>query len=111
MKKVEGVLKEYNAFGATFYDIGEHAPIASIKNGIQAFRDAGADGIVSVGGGSPIDASKAMIYMIQKEDGGAYHSHIAIPTGLSAAEYTVSYILYLHVMLIKRAQDWSRIQK
>jgi alcohol dehydrogenase class IV len=89
---VENVLKEYDAYGATFYDIGEHSPIAGIKKGVQAFRDSGADMIVSVGGGSPIDASKVIIHTIQQEDGGAFHKQIAIPTTLSAAEYTVSYV-------------------
>jgi alcohol dehydrogenase class IV len=91
VKRVESILKEHDAYGATFYEIGEHAPIAGIKNGIKAFRDAGADVIVSVGGGSPVDASKAMIYTIQQEDGGDFFKQIAIPTTLSAAEYTVSY--------------------
>jgi alcohol dehydrogenase class IV len=89
VRRVENILKERDAHGATFYEIGQHAPIAGIRNGVKAFRDAGADFIVSIGGGSPIDASKAIIHAIQKEDGGAYHKQIAIPTGLSAAEYTI----------------------
>jgi len=88
VRRVENLLKERNSYGATFYEIGEHAPISGIKKGIQMFRDSGADVIVSVGGGSPIDASKAMIYTIQKESGGAFYGQISIPTTLSAAEYT-----------------------
>lgn len=90
VKTVENILKQRDAFGATFFDIGEHAPIAGIKKGIQAFKDAGADVIVSVGGGSPIDASKAILYNIQQESGGPFLRQIAVPTTLSAAEYTVS---------------------
>ena len=52
-------------------------------------KDSGADIIVSVGGGSPIDASKAILYNLQKETGGPTLRQIAIPTTLSAAEYTV----------------------
>jgi alcohol dehydrogenase class IV len=89
VRRVENVLKERQAYGATFYQIGEHSPIADIKNGIQVFRESGADVIISVGGGSPIDASKAMIYTIQRESGGEFYRQIAIPTTLSAAEYTV----------------------
>jgi alcohol dehydrogenase class IV len=89
IKKVENVLKEKNAYGATFSEIGEHAPVAGIRSGIKAFKDAGADIIVSVGGGSPVDASKAIIYMLQEETGGPYARQIAIPTTLSAAEYTI----------------------
>lgn len=87
---MEKVLKERDAYGATFYEIGEHAPITGIENGIQVFRESDADVIVSVGGGSPIDASKVIIHTIQKESRGAFYKQIAIPTTLSAAEYTVS---------------------
>ena len=90
MKSVENILKQRDAFGATFFDIGEHTPISGIRRGIQAFKDAGADVIVSVGGGSPIDASKAILHNIQQESGGSFFKQIAVPTTLSAAEYTVS---------------------
>ena len=90
VKKVEGILKKRNAYGATFYESGEHSPIAGIRKGMQAFKDAKADVIVSVGGDFPIDASKAIIYNLQKETGGAFLLQIAIPTTLSAAEYMVS---------------------
>lgn len=90
VKTVENILKERGAYRATFYDIGQHAPVAEIRKGVKAFKDAGADIIVSVGGGSPIDASKAILYYLQQESGGPYLHQIAIPTTLSAAEYTVS---------------------
>lgn len=44
---------------------------------------------MAVGGGSPVDASKAMLYNIQLEIGGKTPPQIAIPTTLSAAEYSV----------------------
>lgn len=90
VRRVENVLKELDAYGATFYEIGQHSPIAGIKNGLQQFKDVGADVIVAVGGGSPVDASKAILYFQQQETGGPYLKQIAIPTTLSAAEYTVS---------------------
>ncbi|KAF8743985.1 hypothetical protein AX14_013387 [Amanita brunnescens Koide BX004] len=89
VRRVEAILKESNAYGATFYEIGAHAPIAGIRNGIKTFKENNCDVIVSVGGGSPIDASKAILYMLQKETGGPTLLQIAIPTTLSAAEYTV----------------------
>ncbi|EIW63198.1 iron-containing alcohol dehydrogenase [Trametes versicolor FP-101664 SS1] len=89
VRRVENVLKELNAYGATFYEIGQHSPIAGIENGLQQFKDVGADVIVAVGGGSPVDASKAILYFQQQETGGPYLKQIAIPTTLSAAEYTV----------------------
>ena len=89
VKTVENVLREHDAYGATFYEIGQHAPVAGIRNGVKAFKDAGADIIVSVGGGSPIDASKAILYFVQQETGGPALPQIAVPTTISAAEYTV----------------------
>ena len=98
MRNVEAILKEHNAWGATFSEIGEHSPIAGIRNGIKQYMDAACDCIVAVGGGSPIDASKAILYNIQKEFGGKTPPQIAIPTTLSAAEYTVSWaILFLNI--------------
>jgi alcohol dehydrogenase class IV len=89
VKKVEGILSEQNRHAATFYNIGEHSPIAGIRAGADAFKNSGADIIVSVGGGSPIDASKAIIYFLQEQLGGEFVRQIAIPTTLSAAEYSV----------------------
>jgi alcohol dehydrogenase class IV len=98
VKKVEGILKSLNAYGGTFWEIGEHVPIAGIRNGMQAFKDSGADIIVSVGGGSPIDASKSIIYNLQQESGGAFLRQISLPTTLSAAEYTVSRYTLLNIV-------------
>jgi len=96
VRKVEAILKENDAWGGTFSEIGEHSPIAGIRNGIRQYTDAACDCIVAVGGGSPIDGSKAILYNIQKELGGKTPPQIAIPTTLSAAEYTVrSAILFL----------------
>ena len=90
VRKVENILKEHNAYGATFWEIGEHTPIAGIRNGVKAYKENGCDHIIAVGGGSPIDGSKAILYNIQLEDGKATPPQIAIPTTLSAAEYSVS---------------------
>ncbi|EGN99787.1 hypothetical protein SERLA73DRAFT_180001 [Serpula lacrymans var. lacrymans S7.3] len=89
VRRVEAILIEQGAYGATFFEIGQHTPIAGIRRGIQAFKEAGADLIVSVGGGSPVDASKNIIYSLQKESNGPFLRQIAIPTTLSAAEYTI----------------------
>ncbi|KAI0633700.1 iron-containing alcohol dehydrogenase [Trametes polyzona] len=88
VKQIEDILKAHNAYGATFFDIGQHAPIADIKKGLQRLKDVGADIVVSVGGGSPIDSGKMIVYLQQQESDGGFLKHIAIPTTLSAAEYT-----------------------
>jgi alcohol dehydrogenase class IV len=89
VKQVESILKDHDAFGATFHEIGEHAPIAGIRRAVKIFRESGCNIIVSIGGGSPIDASKAVLYFAQEESGGPILPQIAIPTTLSAAEYTI----------------------
>ena len=69
---------------ATYAGIREHVP-ASVRDELVAvLRDRGADGVVSLGGGSPIDGTKAAIHAI---DAGAI-PHLAVPTTLSAAEFT-----------------------
>ncbi|KZT04586.1 iron-containing alcohol dehydrogenase [Laetiporus sulphureus 93-53] len=88
VKRVEAVLKERQAYGGTFHEIRQHSPVADIHKGLKVFEDVGADIIISVGGGSPIDASKAILYFHQQKTGGEFLKQIAIPTTLSAAEYT-----------------------
>src|SRR5579871_4295683 len=38
--------------------VGQHAPIAEVEAAAAAAREARVDGVVSFGGGSPIDAAK-----------------------------------------------------
>ena len=90
VKKVQAVLEKHDAYGNVYYGMREHSPIADIRDALKLFKESGADVIVSVGGGSPIDASKAILYNLHKETGQPLLRQIAIPTTLSAAEYTVS---------------------
>lgn len=90
VSKVEAVLKARNLHAGTFSGIGEHSPIANVHTALEQIKKSGSDIIISIGGGSPIDAAKAMIYFHQKEHGGEFLKQIAIPTTLSAAEYTTS---------------------
>ena len=65
--------------------IGQHAPMKQIDAGVEEASRARADGIVSFGGGSAVDAAK--IISIRLADGGrALVPHLAIPTTLSVAE-------------------------
>jgi alcohol dehydrogenase class IV len=82
IKKVKAILEERNAFGGVFSDIGEHSPIAGIRAGEKAFTENQCDIIVSVGGGSPVDASKAILYYHQQQTGGQTLLQIAVPTTL-----------------------------
>ena len=70
--------------------IGQHAPMSEIDAAIEHATEVGVDGIVSFGGGSAIDAGKVTAVKLADRRGLAYRGlpHIAIPTTLSAAEYT-----------------------
>lgn len=90
VNKVTEILKAHDAYAGVFTDIGEHTPVAGINACIKVFQDSGADFIVALGGGSPIDGAKAIRYRIQEQTGAAAPPfQIAIPTTLSAAEYSV----------------------
>ena len=86
-----------------FYDISEHTPFSDVVAAAQAARDANADVILSVGGGSIIDAAKAVIICLRENidtveglssrigqisEGPGGPGHISIPTTLSGAEHT-----------------------
>ena len=65
--------------------VAQHAPMAQIDAGVEEALGARADGIVSFGGGSAIDAAK--IISVRLANGaGAHIPHVAIPTTLSVAE-------------------------
>ncbi|KAJ7896003.1 alcohol dehydrogenase IV [Mycena olivaceomarginata] len=89
VKKVEEILKAHGSYAGTFTDFGEHTPVAGINACIEKYRATGADVIVALGGGSPIDGAKAVRYMIHEQTGEAPPPQIAIPTTLSAAEYSI----------------------
>ena len=98
VKKVEGILREQNRYTATFYNIGEHSPISGIRAGVDVFKQPGAESadiIVSVGGGSPIDASKAIIYFLHQQLGGDFLRQIAIPTVQNSALRSILYGLFV----------------
>ena len=68
--------------------ISQHAPTSEIEAAIAHATEIGVDGIVSFGGGSPIDAAKMIAVRLADRHGLAYRGlpHIAIPTTLSTAE-------------------------
>lgn len=88
-----------------FAEAASHTPIAMVKRGLDAFHDSGADVLVTVGGGSTIDAGKAIAimlatggdldrYAIRYSPGGEMQiqklpartvPHIAVPTTAGSA--------------------------
>ncbi|EXJ91856.1 hypothetical protein A1O3_00406 [Capronia epimyces CBS 606.96] len=92
IKDVEALLTAKHHAG-TFSGIKEHAPVAQLDEATAlVLQDPSIDTVISVGGGSPIDSAKAIVYRVHeatKKDGeGQWLRHITIPTTLSAAECT-----------------------
>lgn len=63
--------------------------IKGIRDAIEIIKEKSITVLVGLGGGSPIDASKAIAYYVQQETGSAFIPQVAIPTTLSAAEFTM----------------------
>lgn len=62
-------------------------PIGAIKEATDLVKASGADVLISIGGGSPIDSAKTVAYQIH-EATGKWIPSIAVPTTLSVAETT-----------------------
>jgi len=82
VSRVEQLLAGRHA--ATYSGIREHVPGGAVEELTELLRSTGADGAVAVGGGSPIDGTKAALYHLDE----GRTPQIAIPTTLSAAEFT-----------------------
>lgn len=69
---------------ATYSGMTEHTPASRVAELAQLLRNTSADGAVAIGGGSPIDGTKAALYALDE----GRTRQIAVPTTLSAAEFT-----------------------
>ena len=67
-----------------------HVPAAAVAEAAEAVRASDADALVSIGGGSVLDAAKAVVVALRTEHGRRLR-HIAVPTTLSGAEYAHFY--------------------
>lgn len=106
-KKATDVLDAAGFAYEVFADIKPNPTIENVLAGVAAFKACGADCIVAVGGGSPIDAAKAVGIIITNpefadvrslEGVAATKNHavftIAVPTTAgTAAETTINYVI------------------
>ncbi|BDG10730.1 iron-containing alcohol dehydrogenase [Anaeromyxobacter paludicola] len=99
---VEAILGERLAGRAV---VGQHAPVGEVMAAAEAARDLRADALVSLGGGSPVDAAKAVAFSLatgldlrapdaparaREATVGPVLPHLALPTTLSVAELSSS---------------------
>ena len=105
--KVVKVLEDAGLAYQIFSDIKQNPTIENVQNGVAAFKASGADYLIAVGGGSSIDAAKAIGIIIKNPDFADVRSLegvaptkekcvpiIAVPTTAgTAAEVTINYVI------------------
>ncbi len=105
--KVTELLDAANISYAVYSDIQPNPTIENVQNGVKAFKEAGADCIVAIGGGSSMDTSKAIGIIITNPEFADVRSLegtadtkkpsvpiIAVPTTAgTAAEVTINYVI------------------
>ncbi|MBQ7132044.1 MAG: lactaldehyde reductase [Oscillospiraceae bacterium] len=106
-KKVTDVLENAAIPYEIFSDIKPNPTIENVQNGVQAFKNAGADCIIAIGGGSSIDTAKAVGIIIANPEfadvrsleGVADTKNKSVPifavptTAGTAAEVTINYVI------------------
>src|SRR6185295_6766834 len=71
-----------------FADARQHVPSSTVVELVRVIARDEADALVSFGGGSPIDTVKAAVFTMLNAGSDPGPAHIAIPTTLSAGEFT-----------------------
>lgn len=106
-KKVTDLLEEAGIEYALYSNIKPNPTIENVQTGVTAFKEAGADCIVAIGGGSSMDTSKAIGIIITNPEFADVRSLegvaptknpcapiIAVPTTAgTAAEVTINYVI------------------
>ena len=106
-KKVTDVLEAAGIDYVMFSEIKPNPTIENVQSGVEAFKAAGADCIVAIGGGSSMDTAKAIGIIITNPDFADVRSLegvaptvnkcvpiIAVPTTAgTAAEVTINYVI------------------
>ena len=86
VSRLEGILGE--TWAGTFSGCRQHAPGSTVDAATSQAQAARPDVLVSFGGGSPIDTAKIVAHRLLGERSRDDLPQIAIPTTLSAAEFT-----------------------
>ena len=98
----------------TFKQAMQHVPACSVADLARTLEEHHADCVISFGGGSPIDTVKAAIHSLLIARGASPSSddgptHIAIPTTLSAGEFTAVLGITDERTRVKRAVSDPRL--
>ena len=105
--KVTDILDKEGMEYVIYSDIKPNPTIENVKNGVEAYKASGADYMITVGGGSPMDTGKAIGIIINNPEFADVRSlegvaptknptvyTIAVPTTAgTAAEATINYVI------------------
>ncbi len=106
-KKVIDVLDQAGCAYEVYTNIKENPTIENVQNGVEEYKKSGADFIIAIGGGSPMDTAKAIGIIINNPEFADVRSLegvaptknpcvpiIAVPTTAgTAAEVTINYVI------------------
>lgn len=84
--RVEGAAERKLA--GVYAGIKQHAPESGIREATEKAKRSKADSLISLGGGSPIDSTKIVVKELSRDFQDPAVPHVAIPTTLSAAEFS-----------------------
>ncbi len=107
VKKVTDLLDEASLAYEIFDEVKANPTVGIVKSGVDAFKNAGADYLIAIGGGSPIDTAKGIGIIINNPEFSDVVSLegvaatkkpcvpiIAVPTTAgTAAEVTINYVI------------------
>ena len=105
--KVTDLLEKEGIAYTLYTDIKPNPTIENVQHGVEAFKEAGADSIIAIGGGSSMDTAKAIGIIITNPEFADVRSlegvaptknhavkTIAVPTTAgTAAEVTINYVI------------------
>ena len=105
--KVTDLLDEAGIAWSLYSEIKPNPTIQNVQDGVKAFQEAGADSIVTIGGGSSMDTAKAIGIIVENPEFADVRSlegvaptkkhavfTIAVPTTAgTAAEVTINYVI------------------
>ena len=106
-RKVTDVLDQAGCAYEVYTNIKENPTIENVQNGVEEYKKSGADFIIAIGGGSPMDTAKAIGIIINNPEFADVRSLegvaptknpcvpiIAVPTTAgTAAEVTINYVI------------------
>lgn len=105
--KVTDLLKQNNIDFEIYSDIKPNPTIENVKHGVEAYKNSGADFMITIGGGSSMDTGKAIGIIVNNPEYADVRSlegvaptkkrtvfTIAVPTtGGTGAESTINYVI------------------